>query len=145
MKKYFILFALSFFWIQAKSQLIQTLNLHSSINFSKIEGEFTKKHDISNGIDHECYEFNSITIALSYYPIQNGINCGYFVLNDNKFEPNSTLNKLACDLDYGSFEVFKLEYQNCTFILLNAIGNVGGSATRRVFNNLFRVSDKKIQ
>ena len=145
MRKYLILFILFILWNHPKCQLIESLNLPSSIEFSKIEGDFIKKQFSQDGKNYECYEFSSAIVDLSYYPLQSNIDCGYFLLNENKFELRLYLNQIACDLDYASFEVFMLEMKTDSFILVNSIGNVSGTATRRVFNNLFKISGTEIK
>ena len=145
MRKYLILFILFILWNHPKCQLIESLNLPSSIEFSKIEGDFIKKQFSQDGKNYECYEFSSAIVDLSYYPLQSNIDCGYFLLNENKFELRLYLNQIACDLDYASFEVFMLEMKTDSFILVNSIGNVSGTATRRVFINLFKISGTEIK
>lgn len=138
MRKLLVLVFIIGFCNLSFSQLVETLKLPSDLKFTKVEGLFVKKECSQDGKKYECYEFNIPNMSLSYYPLQIGLDCGYFVVNENKFIPNS--NKLSCDLDYGSFEVYKLELRSNQFILVNAIGNVSGTATRRVFNNLFKIS-----
>ncbi len=141
MRKYLILFILFILLNQINCQLIESLKLPSSIHFTKIEGDFIKKQFSNDGKNYECYEFSSANVDLSYYPLQSNIDCGYFELNENKFSPDLYFQQLACDLDYGSFEVFILKMKSDSFILVNAIGNLGGSTTRRVFNNLFKFTN----
>ncbi|MBK8390831.1 MAG: hypothetical protein IPL23_16775 [Saprospiraceae bacterium] len=126
----------------AHSQLIESLDLRSAVLFTKIEGNFTKKYATQNDAKYECYEFNSSHLALAYIPIQKEIDCGYFEINEQIFY---TENKLACDLDYGSFSVYKLNLNSDEFILLNSIANVSGTASRRVFNNLFLLNSNGIK
>lgn len=129
---------------QTFSQLIESLNLSSALTFNKNKDIFVKKYSNQNGKKFECYDLNVLNLDLAYYPVQNGIDCGYFVINEQKISVDFYLNQVICDLDYGSFEVYTFKLNSDNFIILNAIGNVSGSATRRVFNNLFKINGDRI-
>lgn len=90
------------------------------------------------------YECDSKEISLCYYPQQDGVECGYFVVNDeiiaiiDKFESN-----LACDFDYGSIKLYKTTIGKESIYILNSIINGSGTATRKVYHNLFVFRENK--
>jgi hypothetical protein len=129
--------------LTAFCQILETLDLSSTVQFKRIEGDFIKKNGTQNGSINECFEFiNDANIELCYFPVQSDVDCGYFIIKKQKFGGELYNSKLACDLDYGSFEVFQLNMKSSgKFLLINSIGNVSGTATRRVFSNLFKITE----
>jgi len=63
------------------------------------------------------------------------------------FFPDSAFdrNLLGCDLDYGSFIVYRLDINGKRFLIITAINFGSGTSTRHVFCNLFDITRKTIK
>lgn len=139
------LFFIAFF-LEGKGQydfVVESLNVHSEISPTPIEGEFKKSTEKQVGQEIMYYAFSNINYDFCYYPKQPGIDCGYFSIGthliylDNKYPHN-----LGCDLDYGSFNLAKLEMGERQYLVLTSIRYGSGTTTRYVYCNLFDVSHK---
>lgn len=145
MRQYILLIMLSLSVYDAVCQydfIIKSLNLNSNNNPTLIEGLFEKKLESSKQKKIYYYDFSNPNYDFCYYPMQQGISCGYFKVNSQIIEvKNAYPYNLGCDLDYGSFELSEVNFKNNKYLILTSINNGSGSSTRNVFCNLFDITN----
>jgi hypothetical protein len=125
---------------EANCQIIQPLGFYSSRKIEFVTDKFQKNVDDK----HYFYEYNSSELILCYYPLQEGLNCGYFTVNGETIYIDSTFDKNnSCDFDYGSFKLFKIIDGKNNIYILNTIVNGSGNATRKMFHNCFIINENK--
>lgn len=123
--------------------IIDDLKIKSTSIPKLINGYFYLRNENQNGKDIKYYDFSSADYDFCYYPKQQGLNCGYFVVNgipiiiEGKYPFD-----LGCDLDYGSFELFNITVNTKKYLALICIRYGSGSTTKNVYCNLFDVSMK---
>lgn len=145
--KYWVLFLSVLFvgLIKAEGQfdtIVRSLVTIPSNIPEQILGRFERKTDSLSAAKIEYYRFSNNDFC--YFPKQSKIKCGYFKLfgivikTNEKFENNS-----GCDLDYGSFELFKINIAKKKYLILTSIRYGSGTTTQFVYCHLFDITNRK--
>jgi hypothetical protein len=111
----------------------------------KIEFTLIKSTEVQNEQSVDFFELSNSFTDVCYYPKQNEVDCGYFVVGNKEFKVggNYPHPSWGCDLDENSFELSEFSLQNKKFIALTAINWGSGSSTRIVFCHLFDVTNRE--
>ena len=127
---------------------VHLLPISTQDSFVIVAGVYSFEKDFATDgdVDLECFFLSESGIDIAYYPKQKGVKCGYFEINefcflvDGKFIFKNGYHA-GCDLDYGSFKVFEMNFKAKKYLLITSINNGSGTSTRYVYCHLFDVSD----
>ena len=143
----FFLFITFFAYSKSTAQydfIIDALKIKSVSIPELIDGYFYLRTGNQNGKELKYYDFSNPAYDFCYYPNQEGLNCGYFIVNGvSIFVEGKYPFDLGCDFDYGSFELFTITVGGKKYLALVCIRYGSGSTTRNVYCNLFDTSTNK--
>lgn len=116
-----------------------------SLKFLKIEGNFTiEATDKSENEKLKIYDFkNKENIQLKYYNANEQGLCDAFSIFNKKISMKGSFedDRIACNLDISSFEIYKFCFHNKKYLLIQSIRLGSGTATSLIIFHLFDITN----